>query len=109
MIKRPDNLSFVDVCLSFNRDMFLKLEIDLEHINKNGRSGFTVEMISSLACKLLAGKILKPVERKIYGFEFCEYFFIEEKILNKKYRLVFCICNDRPKTIGIITFFRIGE
>lgn len=109
VIKRPSDLYIVDVCLSFNYRMFQKLEIDLEHINKNGRSGFTIEMISHLICRLLGGKFLAPVAVKTYGIDSCEYFLIEENIFNKKYKLVFCICDDRPEAIGIITFFRIGE
>lgn len=96
----------------FNFIEFEKVEIDLEHINK-GKLGTRKNHISEdnvllVAQALINNEILIPSGSKNFGQENCSYFAKTGVYKKKKYKIVFCICSDRPDTIGIITLFPIG-
>ena len=93
LIKRPEGLE--------------SIEVDLVHINKNGRSFLTKEYTSSIVMNLLNGLFLQASDTKEFKKEICVYFLRTGFFKSKKFKLVFCICSDKPKTIGIITLFRI--
>lgn len=107
MIVRPDNLRRVDCRITFNFLKFDEIEIDLDHINQGARSNFTIEQISKIVSFNLEGKILKYSKLRIFGEEFCEYYVVYEITPTKTFKLVFCVCSDRPKSIGVITFYRV--
>jgi hypothetical protein len=52
-------------------------------------------------------QFLYPESETKYGSDLCEYFSIINNYKTKKYKLVFCICTDRPHAIGILTLHRI--
>ena len=106
MISRPDGLIEIYVEIDFNFRNFSRLEIDLNHINQNNRSWFTWGKIKEIVFDNINGLTLLPSATQFYQEEKCGYFvhFIQNKGI--KYKLVFCICSDKPNTIGIITFFR---
>lgn len=110
MIARPENLVFCEVNLWLNFRFYNTLEIDLKHINigkKNTRrSCFTGEEVKEIFVELINNMNLLPESKKEYGDEFCDYFLKTGKYQLKEYKLVFCICSDRQKSIGVITLFR---
>ncbi len=111
MIVRPDNLIFYEVDLWFNLDHFRMLEIDRSHINlgkrQTRRGHLSGDQIALIVNDLIKFKMLFPVDQKQYGEDYCDYFSILGSVYGKKYKLIFCICSDRPSSIGIITLFRV--
>ncbi len=111
MITRPDGLVFCDVDLWFNFRSYSVLEIDIEHINfgknKIRDSYFTPGNVSEIVIELIGDDDLFPDDKKQFGNEFCNYYIKIGKYKSQKYKLVFCICSGRPRSIGIITLFRI--
>ena len=97
----------------FNGYEFDAVEIDLEHINRGKQklrqSQFDVEQVLNIIKILIHFEYLLSVGLRVFQDESYLYFAKSGIVKNKKYRIVFCICSDRPKTIGIITLFRIGE
>lgn len=111
LITRPNGLVIKEVVLQFNFEQYSTLEIDLDHINL-GRNGtrqarFTVDLAAEIVIGLIDEEDLFFNDKKRYGNEFCYYFSKIGKFKEKKYKLVFCICSDRPRSIGIITLFRV--
>ena len=104
---RPEGLEFVDVGLRFNFQEYTELEIDLKHVNKEARSSFTKHEVSNCVVALLNGLILGPSGSKEFGDEMCSYFVRSGEYDQKQFKLVICICSDKPKTIGVITLHRI--
>lgn len=108
MIKRPKGLITVLVYLRFNQIDFHRIEIDLEHINKNNRSDFTARGVANIVLDMINNLISDSVDEKDFTNAKCLYFVEEKEYKNKNYRIVFCICDDEPNTIGVITLFRLG-
>jgi len=106
MLKRPNHLVYSDIKLNFNGRVFNEIEIDLNHINKGKRSVFTSASISNLLLKSVDGKVFSSSGHKKFGSESCTYFKIPLMYKKKIWRLVLCICSDKPNTLGVITFFR---
>lgn len=111
MIKRPENLLIKELILIFNFVDFHFLEIDLRHIN-SGKLGVRQNMLSedeiiSISKYFIHNEILKPSGVQEYGEENCSYYAKRGFYKKKGYKIVFCICSDRPKSIGIITLFRV--
>ncbi|MFP5491472.1 MAG: hypothetical protein ACLGG0_08225 [Bacteriovoracia bacterium] len=109
MIIRPVGLIILDLQIYFNQRNFDKIEIDLGHINKLQRSKFEARFIKNVIEENLDGISLRKVDLKSFGDEYCEYFITVVKLLDKNFKLVFCVCSDRPQTIGVITFYRLKE
>jgi hypothetical protein len=107
LIKRPENLEINDVAIEFNFQNFEYLEIDLLHVNKDGRSSFSKEEVTKISCFLINNLNLVPSGEKDFGGETCSYFVRSGEYESKNYKLVFCICSDRPTTIGVITLHRV--
>ena len=107
MITRPNDLIILGIELFFNQRLFFEIEIDLFHINKNGRSSFDALEVKDAFQKQLQGKSFAPSSTRVFGPEICEYFVVILDLRSKKHKLVFCIGSDRPDTIGIITFHRV--
>ena len=111
MIKRPLGLVFCETSLVFNCSYYLKLEIDIDHIqlgkNKKRLSALTLAAVVELSELFINNQFFYPEGEARYGSDFCEYFSIINHYKTKKYKLVFCICTDRPHAIGIITLHRI--
>ena len=111
MVKRPSNLKRVVVELKFNDQLYTELEVDLEHINrgkelKSLRSSFTLATTTKIISFALEGIFLEPVNTSEFANTICEYYVKIFVWKGQKMRIVFCICNDEPATIGIITLFR---
>jgi hypothetical protein len=108
-VQRPKSLVTIDIFLEFNSVKITKLEIDLDHINKGSRSHFSVNDIAYFVGQILHKRKERPTDHKSYQQCTCWY-FVKTRIVNgKKYKLVFCLCDDRPTTVGIMTFFRVGS
>ena len=107
VIERPNGLELVDVNIEFNFLKFTKLEIDLAHVNKNGRSTYSSNDVAKIVIHLLSGLVLEASDEKSFGDEVCSYFVRSGEFEEKNYKLVFCICSDRPETIGVITLHRV--
>lgn len=107
MIIRPDDLEIISSGLEFNFYNYTELEINLNHINKDGRSQFRSIEVLNIVTELIDGKALSASDIKEFGDEICSYFVVTGLVHNKKYKVVFCICSDKPKTIGVITLHRI--
>lgn len=111
LITRPIGLIHAKVSLEFNLRHFDLFEIDLQHIihgiNETRRSLFTVESVTEIALALLDGENLKVDDQKQFGSDSCNYFIKTGTHKGKNYKIVLCICSDKPTTIGIITLFRI--
>lgn len=105
-LSRPAHLIIRNCEFYFNRTLYKKLEMDLVHINKDRRSNYKADDIEKISIHLLAGKSLIPSATRIYSLIICNYFIVEEWYDDKKFRIAFCICSDRPNTIGIMTLFR---
>jgi hypothetical protein len=106
VIRRPEDLEEVRFNLVFNLKIYDQIEIDLAHINKDSRSVFSAIDIGEIVCLALNGVALKPTALKIYANGSCEYFVRRLICKGKKFRLVFCVCDDKPTTLGVITIFR---
>jgi hypothetical protein len=105
-IKRPKNLEYVECYLIFNRQFFEALEIDLEHINKSNRSALSVYQIFEIFESFISDKFFLPIEVKNYENESCSYFTEIGEFKDKRYKIVFCVCTDKKRTIGVITLYR---
>jgi hypothetical protein len=88
---------------------FDQLEIDLSRINKNHRSNFTGIDVVEMFLFALNHVSLVPVDIRKYSDEICSYFIYCFEQENNSYKLVFCICSDKPSVIGIITLFRLKK
>ena len=97
----------IEAIIEFNYQNFEFLEIDLDHVNKNGRSNFSVKEVKDIVKALINGLRLMPSDVKSYGDEICSYFVRTGDYGDNSFKLVFCICSDRPTTIGVITLHRI--
>ena len=106
MIKRPKGLEIVELTVEFNFQKFTCLEIDLEHVNKDQRSNFSLEDVSQIVLVLIDNLRLSPSGEKEFGDDICSYFVRSASYEDKNFKLVFCICSDRPATIGVITLHR---
>ena len=109
MIVRPKGLISLNLQVNFNQRTFDAVEIDLIHINKLKRSNFEADFIKKIIEGNLEGVSLRRLDLKKFGIEYCEYYITVVSLLEKKFKLVFCICTDRPHTIGVITFYRLKE
>lgn len=100
------------VDLVFNFALFKKLEIDLQHINqgrlKLRQTKLTADDVTYIAMTLINNDFLHMSGKREFGEEHCTYFAKEGCVEGKKYRIIFCVCSDQPKAIGIITLFRVG-
>lgn len=113
MLIRPISLIQLDAKIIFNQHLFLKLEIDLDHINegksKTRNKLHTAEEVSIIVSHLLQFKNCKSSGLKMYNEDICNYYVIIGLFEKKQYKVVFCICSDRPMSIGVITLFRFEE
>ena len=107
LIIRPDELEIIEAKIEFNMKEFMSLEVDLSHINKNGRSCYSVLEVKKIVATLIDGLLLSPSGEKEFGDEFCSYFVKTGEVMEKKLKLVFCICSDKPDCIGVITLYNV--
>ncbi|CBW26014.1 hypothetical protein BMS_1135 [Halobacteriovorax marinus SJ] len=107
MIERPSALEIVEASIEFNFLNYTKLEIDLAHVNKDGRSSYTCEDVAEIVSHLLNDLRLEASDEKSFGEEICSYFVRSGEFKDKRYKLVFCVCSDRPESIGVITLHRV--
>ena len=111
MIPRPHWLISRFIEITFNSREFNFLEIDLDHINKGKsreRSGdVTASEVALIVQSFLNGNDIEANDVKYFGQYNCQFFVKKQLYLNKMYKMVLCICSDRPDTIGIITLHRI--
>ena len=107
LIIRPDELEIIEAKIEFNMKEFMSLEVDLSHINKNGRSCYSVLEVKKIVATLIDGLLLSPSREKEFGDEFCSYFVKTGEVMEKKLKLVFCICSDKPDCIGVITLYNV--
>lgn len=110
MIKRPENLLIKKIDLTFNFIDFYFIELDFIHINQ-GRKGLrknalSLKEVMSISKSLIHNEKLIPAGIQEYEEESCSYYTKRGSYKNKEYKIVFCICSDRPNSIGIITLFR---
>lgn len=106
MIVRPDNLVVEKIALSFNRRIFSSLEIDLDHVNKERRSSFSSTEVKTMVAHFLDGASLAQSGFKEFADESCSYFVKKGLFQGKEYKLVVCVCSDRPDTVGVLTLHR---
>lgn len=113
ILKRPQGLKRVEWNIEFNNNHFEALEIDLEHVNKGKQKTrqtyYDEKDVLFIFDKLVNNSLLHPVDKRKFKNEICEYFIISGPIDNIKFKLIFCICSDRPKTIGVITLHRVKK
>lgn len=113
MVERPANLINVEWSLHFNGFLFEALEIDLAHINTGKKqtraSSYGVSDVVFIFDKLVNGEVLYPVDARMYQNVACEYFIKSGFSNGIKYKIVFCICSDRPKTIGVLTMYKLRK
>lgn len=107
LIERPSGLEIVEVNFEFNFLIYTKLEIDLVHVNKDGRSSCSARDVVEIVSHLLNGHRLEARVEKSFGEDICSYFVRSDEFGDKNYKLVFCICSDRPESIGVITLHRV--
>lgn len=111
MIERPKNLVTKKVNFLFNKLEIHFLELDLKHINKGKGSSrdenYTGDQLEAIISLILDGRSMEVVAEKQYGVYLCKYYVLEEMFYEKCYRIVLCFCDDRPNTLGVITFFRL--
>ncbi len=110
MITRPSDLEIISANFEFNFQTISELEIDLAHVNKLERSKFTAMEVLNIISELVVNKNFSHSDYKEFGDEICTYYVKTGLVYEKKYKAVFCICSDKPNTIGVITLHRIwGE
>jgi hypothetical protein len=110
MINRPKNLELIECSLIFNNREFHRVEIDLSHINREGRSNFLAHEAYLILVKLIEGALLEHHDERIFVNGTCQYYQETGRGYNNKwYKIVFCTCTDRPNAIGLITLFRVKE
>lgn len=111
MVPRPFKLSERLVEIFFNDLLYSVLEIDLEHINlgksRTRNSDFTITEVVNIAVNFLDGDSKDMTDERIFGEYFCQYYVFKKDYRYKKYKMVVCICSDKPERIGIITLHRI--
>lgn len=100
-------LEIVEVSAEFNYKTFGLLEIDLEHVNKDKRSNYSADEVVKIVLAMINNLRLAPSGEQEFGNETCSYFVRSGSCDDKNFKLVFCICSDRPTTIGVITLHRI--
>lgn len=106
MIKRPLTLMTLNVDMKFNSLQIDFLEIDLFHINKNERSGFSVFDVAEMVKRHLDGVREVATATKTFGKESCIYFARTVVEGKRNYRFILCICSDKPNTLGVMTLYR---
>ncbi len=110
MIKRPENLLVRRMNLFFNLIEFDTIEIDIDHINQGKHQSrpinFPEVMMLNIIKALIHHEEMKPSEIKDFDDENCSYFVNEGFFNKKKFKIVFCACSDKPRTIGIIRLYR---
>lgn len=106
MIVRPKELEFIDINIEFNDRLFEQLEVDLAHVNKNGRSIYTALQAAKLVKQIIGGRKLAPSASRAFKNEICLYYVATGDFKLKNYKVVFCICSDKPNAIGLITLFK---
>ena len=89
MILRPVDLAIIGVTIEFNYQVCKFLEIDLPHINKDGRSTFSTEVLAFMIRRLIDKKFLIASSHKEFGQEFCSYYVINERVNKKCINLFF--------------------
>lgn len=114
MIERPNNLIIVEANFEFNGLLINEIEIDLDHVNfgrnmEKKRSSFEADFVSKVCLEFFSNKYLKDVGQQQFGDDLCLYFKLEEVFRNERYKMVICICTDKPNTIGVITMYKIEE
>ena len=107
LITRPDGLELIKVEVEFNFQSFEYLEIDLSHVNKDGRSNYIKEDVATIFISIIDGIYLSSTDEKEFEDYLCSYFVRSGSFENKNYKLVFCICSDRSTSIGVITLHRV--
>lgn len=111
LIVRPENLLFCNVDLLFNFYHFSTIEMDISHINfgkKETRvSNYTSAEIIAIVLNFINDQDFMPEATRQFENESCDYFLYIGKYNGKNYKLIFCICSDRPNSIGVITLFRL--
>ena len=111
MVPRPLGLTSRFVEITFNNRVFNFLEIDLEHINKgksqNRKTDLAVSEVVLIVQFFINDAELEANDVKYFGGYNCQFFVKKRSFRDKMFKLVFCICNDRPDTLGIITLHRI--
>lgn len=106
MIQRPTHLSYLSINIEFNQQYFSELEVDLNHINKDGRSQYKTEDLENALVMMIDKKTFSSSATKAFGSENCTYYVVRDLYNDQPYKLVLCICSDKPKTLGVITFHR---
>ena len=107
MILRPKTLANCEVKIKFNLQDYEGLEIDLAHVNKNKRTNYSIVEVADIFVSIINEMTLKPSDEKKFDDEFCAY-YVKIGIYNKKnFKVVFCICSDRPRKLGVITLYRL--
>lgn len=111
MIPRPNRLICRFVEITFNKREFNFLEIDLEHINegksRDRKGELTVSQVVLIVQHFINDDDLEANDVKYFGGYNCQFFVKKQFYRDKMFKLVFCICSDRPDTIGIITLHRM--
>jgi hypothetical protein len=107
VIKRPADLVEIEAELVFNSRPIERIEVDLTHINKYSRSNVTAIEVWEIVIFNLSGAIEEASGSKEYSNGTCDYFAKMVRYKRNWYKLVWCICSDKPMTIGIITFYRV--
>lgn|GEM_PF-2995150 len=107
MLIRPKGLALVECSLIFNQSEYEKVEIDLDHVNKFRRSNFEAYQVYLILEHLIKGVHLEANDKKEFGDVFCYYFVVTGEAKGKYYKVVFCICSDRPNAIGVITLYQL--
>lgn len=107
LVLRPDNFYVVPIQIFFNFKEYDSLEIDLDHINKNGRSDFTSSQVERVLRRMLHGSVQDFQDFKRYFGGDYMYYSSEVETGKLNYKVAFCICTDRPKRIGVMTIYRI--
>lgn len=107
MIKRPADLVEIEAELVFNSRAIDRIEVDLAHINKNSRSNVTATEVWEIVVFNLSDATAEVTDSKRYNSWECDYFVIEVRHKAKWFKLVCCICNDKTRTLGVMTFHRI--
>jgi hypothetical protein len=107
VIKRPVDLVEIEAELVFNSRPIDRIEVDLAHIIKNSRSNVTATEVWEIVVFNLSGATVMATDSKKYSDGSCDYFVRTIRYRTHWFKLVWCICNDRPTTLGIMTFYRI--
>jgi hypothetical protein len=109
MINRPKNLELIECCLTFNDRNFDRVEIDLLHINRHERSHFLAHEAFLILERFVDGASMGHLGERTYVNGVCRYYQETGQVNGKCYKVVFCVCSDRPNAIGLMTLHRIKE